>query len=151
MAMQPVVHRERQGATVTATVTLDGRGVGRTVSSMASIRFLLPAFSALLLSACGSDDAGGTAPAAPSGLAAASLAGGAHLTWTDNSDNETEFMVMRMKDGVDTAFQHITTLEFNTTQYHDAPLTSGATYRFMVTAMNDAGESESNEVTFAAP
>jgi len=43
------------------------------------------------------------------------------------------------------------TLEFDTTQYHDAPLTSGATYRYMIMAMNDAGESESNEVTFNAP
>jgi len=42
-------------------------------------------------------------------------------------------------------------LPFNTQQYHDAPLTSGMTYVYMVMAMNDAGESDSNEVTFAAP
>jgi hypothetical protein len=107
------------------------------------------------LSACGGDDdgdhGGAGGPAAPSNLAAAPLSGGAHLTWTDNSDNETGFMVMRMKDGTDTEYQHVTTLPFNATQHHDAPLTSGATYKYVVMAMNADGESESNEVTFAAP
>ena len=45
--------------------------------------------------ACGGDDddsGGADVPAAPSGLAVEALEGGAHLTWTDNSDNETQFM-----------------------------------------------------------
>jgi len=100
--------------------------------------------------ACGSDSTA-TAPAAPTGLAAAALSGGAHLTWTDNSDNETEFMIMRMQQGVDTEMQTIATVPFDTSQYHNAPLTSGQTYMFMVMAMNHAGETESNQVTFNAP
>ena len=108
----------------------------------------------VLAAACGGDDdghGGAGGPAAPSNLAVAPLSGGAHLTWKDNSDNETSFMVMRMKNGTDTDYQHVTTLPFNATQYHDAPRTSGATYMYMVVAMNADGESESNDVTFAAP
>lgn len=115
-------------------------------------RHLLAMFSTLLLAACsGGDDGAGGPPAAPSGLAAEPLTGGAHLTWTDNADNETEFMVMRMEDGVDTEYQVVATVPFDTEQYHDAPLTSGTTYVYMVMAMNDDGEAESNEVTFDAP
>lgn len=106
-----------------------------------------------IVPACGDDgDHGGDGgPAAPSGLSATPLAGGAHLTWTDNSDNETEVMVMRKQEGVDTALQLVATLPFDSEQYHDAPLTSGATYRYLVMAMNDAGASESSELTFLAP
>jgi hypothetical protein len=60
-------------------------------------------------------------------------------------------MVMRMEDGVDTDYQVLETLEFDTTLFHDAPLASGSTYMYMIMAMNDDGESESNEVTFDAP
>jgi len=120
---------------------------------MTTPRVVLATLATLGLAACGGghDGGGDGAPAAPSGLTAEPLTGGAHLTWRDNSDNETEFMVMRMEDGVDTDYEVMATLEFDTTQYHDAPLTSGATYRYMIMAMNDAGESESNEVTFNAP
>jgi hypothetical protein len=116
-------------------------------------RMLFAALASIALAACGSSDHGGGdgAPAAPSGLTAESLADGAHLTWTDNSDNETEFMVMRMEDGVDTEYEVVATVEFNTTQYHDAPLTAGSTYMYQIMAMNDDGESLSNEVTFNAP
>lgn len=119
---------------------------------MTARRFLVVTFATLALVACGGgDDASGGAPAAPSGLAASPLSGGAHLTWMDNADNETEYMVMRMEDGVDTDYEVVATLPFDTEQYHDAPLTSGSTYMYMVMAMNDDGESESNEVTLDAP
>ena len=81
------------------------------------------------------------------------LQGGAHVTWTDNSDNETQFMVMRMNvtDGGD--YEAIASPPFDTTQYHDAnELESGKVYMYMVHAMNDAGMSEgSNEVEWTAP
>ena len=115
---------------------------------MTAPRFLVTAFTTLALTACGGDDAA-SPPAAPTGLAAAPLSGGAHLTWTDNADNETEYMVMRKQGAAE--FAVVTTLPFDTEQYHDAPLTSGMTYMYMVMAMNDAGEVESNEVTFTAP
>jgi hypothetical protein len=83
-------------------------------------------------------------------LSAEPLGGGAHLTWVDASDNETEFMIMRMNaEGGE--YETLATVPFDTTQYHDAPLSAGTTYMYVVTAMNDAGMSESEEVEFAAP
>ena len=103
------------------------------------------------VAACAGDDGGGP-PAAPSNLAGSVLSGGAHLTWTDNSDNETQFMIMRKEMGAAGDFATVATPTFNTTTYHDAPLTAGKTYVYMVMAMNDAGDSEpSNEVMVAIP
>ena len=115
-------------------------------------RYLTGSLLAITLAVAGcASDTGTTAPAAPTALTAAALSGGAHLTWKDNSSNETEFMVMRMQVGTDTTYQTLASVPFNTTQYHDAPLTSGKQYMYKVMATNDAGDSESNEVTFAAP
>lgn len=118
-----------------------------------SILSVLLAFAlASMLAACSSDSsAPATAPAAPTGLAAAPLGGGAHLTWTDNSSNEEMFMIMRMQVGTDAAYQQIGMVDFNTAAYHDAPLTSGKMYMYKVMAMNAAGTSDSNEITFSAP
>jgi hypothetical protein len=92
-----------------------------------------------------------TAPAAPTALAAAPLSGGAHLTWTDNSDNEEMFMVMRKQMG-GADFAQVAMTDFDAVQYHDASgIVSGTTYVYMVTAMNAAGTADSNEVTFVAP
>ncbi len=117
---------------------------------MTAPRFLVTAIATLALAACGAGHGTG-GPAAPTGLTAEPRTGGAHLTWTDNADNETEFMVMRMKNGVDTDYAVTATVPFDTEQYHDAPLTSGGTYMYMIMAMNDDGESESDEVAFNAP
>jgi hypothetical protein len=111
--------------------------------------------TAVSIAAAGCDDGGdhggsGEGPTAPTNLVVAPLAGGAHLTWADNSDNETEFMVMRMKVGTDSEYQHITSVVFNTVQYHDGPITAGE-YKYQVWAMNSDGESESEEVSFTAP
>lgn len=116
---------------------------------MRSLQLFLATSSFLLAAACGDSDGG--APAPPSGLAAEPLTGGAHLTWTDNADNETEFMVMRMDGLVDAEYRTIATVPFDTEQYHDAPLTSGTTYMYKVMAMNDEGDSESSEIRFDAP
>lgn len=96
---------------------------------------------------CGGEDA---PPAAPTGLTAEALSGGAHLMWDDNADNETEYMVMRRLD-TETALDHVATLDADSTEYHDAPLASGATYVYVVSAMNDAGAGDSDELTFSAP
>jgi hypothetical protein len=108
---------------------------------------------ALGLLACGGDDGGsGSVPAAPTNLTGSVLSGGAHLTWTDNSDNETDFMIMRKEMGSTAGFASIAMPPFNTTTYHDAPLTAGKTYVYMVHAVNDAGDSQpSNEVMVAIP
>lgn len=100
--------------------------------------------------ACGPPSDGGddppAAPAAPTGVNVERLGEGGHVTWTDASDNEDEFMIMR-KEG-DGDYAERTRVPFNTTQFHDEPLTAGTTYGYMVMAVNDAGETASNEVTY---
>lgn len=93
----------------------------------------------------------GAGPAAPSELKATPLGGGAHLTWKDNSDNEDNFMVLRMQAGVETDYETLATLPFDSIQYHDAPLTAGASYTYKIMAMNGKGESESNEAELSVP
>jgi len=108
------------------------------------------AFSVSILVACTGDESK-SPPAAPSNLTAEPLLGGAHLTWKDNSDNETQFMILRkeMTGGAD--FTAIAVIPFNTSVYHDAPLSSGKTYLYRVMAHGDAGSSESNEATVTMP
>lgn len=115
-----------------------------------SVRAL--ALSLLFASACAGDDGGGsTGPAAPSNLAATPLGAGAHLTWKDNSIDESEFVIMRMRMGTDTALTEVGRIPFNGTAFHDEPIVAGATYMYKVVATNENGESESNQATFMAP
>ena len=94
-----------------------------------------------------------TAPVAPANLTAIPMAGGAHLTWKDASTDLQHFMVMRMMHDGPTAGQMTTlaTIAPTSAEYHDATIESGMTYMYMVSAMNDVGEGDSNEVTFIAP
>ena len=103
----------------------------------------------LLLAACASDDA--AAPAAPTNLAVSALGAGAHLTWKDNSTDETEFVIMRQRMGTDTAMTELARVPFNGTSFHDEPITAGATYIYMVVVTNENGENQSNQATFVAP
>lgn len=108
--------------------------------------------TALATSACAMDHSGGGegTPAAPTGLTASLLSGGAHLMWTDNADDEDGFMIMRKEVGG--ALTTVAMPTFNANQYHDGSTAAGKTYMFHVMAMNAAGESEpSNEVTIAIP
>ncbi len=107
---------------------------------------------ALLLAAgagCGSGSSGPAAPAAPSDLKAEELEGGAHLTWKDNSSDESGFMIERKVGSA--AYATLTTVPFNKSEYHDPNLTSGTVYSYHVMAMGkQAGKNSdvSNEVTF---
>ena|SRR5687768_10160068 len=101
----------------------------------------------IALCGCAADDA--AAPAAPTNLVVSPLGAGAHLTWTDNSSDESEFIIMR-KTGAGT-MSELSRVPFNGTSYHDEPITSGTTYVYMIVATNDGGESESNQATLIAP
>lgn len=106
-------------------------------------------FVALALVGCGSSNSGSAVPAAPSDLKAEELEGGAHLTWKDNSDNESGFMIERKVGATD--YTTLATVPFNTTQYHDPNLTAGTAYTYHVMAMGkEAGKDSgfSNEVNF---
>lgn len=91
----------------------------------------------------------------PSNLMAEALDGGAHLTWKDNSDNESQFMIERKAGNGDWTI--VGMVPFDTTQYHDPNLTPGTTYVYRVMAMpkeggHDGGSNAySAEVTFTAP
>jgi hypothetical protein len=110
---------------------------------MSRVLFAIPF---LLLSACDADDGGeaGDPPAAPAQLSVSPVDGGAHLTWQDASDDEDEFMIERK--GETGAFTAVDSVPFDTTSYHDASVTPG-TWIYRVGAMNDAGESWSDEVS----
>jgi hypothetical protein len=113
---------------------------------MRAIPFLSVAI--LFLVGCASEhgaDADGP-PTAPTGVAVSNLSGGAHLTWTDNADNEEHYMIMRKTATED--YDDVAMLAFNTVQYHDTTVTAGTTYTYMIVAMNGKGEAPSNEVTF---
>ncbi len=116
---------------------------------MASPRLLVPLL-VTLAAACADDGGADVAPAAPTNLEVTEASGGGHLTWSDNSDNEDHFMVLRKLEG-EATFGVIATATFDAEQHHDAAVTSGTSYVYKIVAMNGAGESESDEVTFTVP
>lgn len=90
-----------------------------------------------------------TPPAAPSALAAAGTSDSTiSLTWTDNSDNESVFVVER--DGQVLS----STVSANTTSFEDSGLAGATTYSYRVRARNSAGDSawsNSSEATTDTP
>jgi len=70
----------------------------------------------------------------------------AEITWEDNSDDETGFIVERK--GTNGYFIHICYVPKDSTRYIDASLASNSTYTYRIKTINDYGESEySNETT----
>ena len=122
---------------------------------MKSRHMLLPALalalSMLAIASCGMDM---SMPNPPTDLKAEALSGGAHLTWKDNSDNESSFMIERMVGSA--AYAELATVPFDTTAYHDANLAPG-TYMYRVMAMPKDGTHASgttkysNEETLTVP
>jgi FtsP/CotA-like multicopper oxidase with cupredoxin domain len=90
-------------------------------------------------------------PAAPTNLTAALQAGPqVRLTWTDNANNETGFIIERAIGAG--AFAQIGTVGANTTTYVDTTVQAGTTYRYRVAAVNVAGNSPySNTVQVFVP
>jgi titin len=73
---------------------------------------------------------------APSGLAATAVSGSqVNLAWTDNSSNETGFVVQRDTSAA-FASPTATTLAANATSYSSTGLTPGVTYYYRVKATN---------------
>ncbi len=103
-----------------------------------------------LVPACGGSDSDPATPAAPSGLSASLMTNQPHLVWTDNSSDETEFVIER-KIGAG-AFAEVATETFNIEQYHDMSAVPATDYTYRVKARNAAGDSApSNEFQISTP
>ncbi len=92
-----------------------------------------------------------TAPKAPSDLTVAYdfATDGATLTWTDNSSNETAFVLQRSYDGND--WKDLATLDADVVAYDLGTLEVGVTYFYRVAATNVYGRSDWDFVSFAIP
>ena len=90
-------------------------------------------------------------PEAPSDLEASIVAGGAHLIWQDNSDDELRFVIERKEDAED--FEIRATPMIDETVFHDAGLVEGVVYAYRVMAVgaNNNRSAYSNVVTISLP
>jgi subtilase family serine protease len=92
----------------------------------------------------------GPKPAAPSNLAATTLATPqVNLSWTDNSSNETSFLIQRYNG---TSWVTIATVAADVISYSDTTVKHNTTYKYRVCASNSFGNSAySNIVTITTP
>ena len=90
-----------------------------------------------------------TPPAAPDTLVATTINyQRIDLSWADNSNNETGFIIERSTDGVN--FSPLTTTAANETSYSDtSPMTLSTTYYYRVRATNAAGDSDNSAIASA--
>lgn len=94
------------------------------------------------------DDTNAT-PSAPSDLKATAMSTSQiDLTWSDNSDNETEFHIQR-KTSSATDWQTIDTVGSDSTTYSDTGLSAETEYTYRVRARNEGGNSEWSEEAYA--
>jgi len=89
----------------------------------------------------------GTPPATPSGLSASGSLTSVQLSWTANSDDETEFRIHR-RTGSSGSHQQIATVGAGVTSFTDSDVEPATTYGYRVRACNDHGcSSLSSEAT----
>ena len=90
-----------------------------------------------------------TLPAAPSDLTGTVISGSEiDISWTNNANNATGFLIDRSSDGV--KFSQIASVSSSVTTYHDTSLSPGNTYYYEVQATNAAGNSAFSNVFKAA-
>jgi hypothetical protein len=81
-----------------------------------------------------------TPPSAPSGLSSADDGSNIELTWTDNSDNESGFIVERSDDAGAT-FTVLATTTASATSYSDNTALVDTSYDYRIKATNTGGDS----------
>lgn len=136
----PCDNSAKSEALMRATAHPDSRGAVLNSDDRAAILSLYP----------GGSGGSGNKPAAPSDLTGEALSGTQILlSWSDNSTNETQFVV-EMKKGA--KFKVIGTLKKNATEATVVGLGSGKSYTFRVVAKKGKNRSDpSNEVTVQTP
>jgi hypothetical protein len=133
-------HSTDPNAIMYATAHGGGRGATLGSDDIAAVTFLYPG------SHGGTTPPPPTAPAAPTGLAAlATSTSTISLTWADNSNNETGFLLER-KTGASGTYALIASPGANQTGYTDSGLQASTTYTYRIRATNSVGNSAySNE------
>ncbi len=87
-----------------------------------------------------------TLPNAPSNLTAAPALGTqSDLTWTDNSSDETGFIIERSVD-IGKTFSPIATVTPNSTSYSDSGLPTNVTYQYRIKAINGVYQSNYSNI-----
>ncbi len=90
-----------------------------------------------------------TIPAAPSNLVAtAASTSQINLTWTDNSNDETGFIIERRQSGTPN-FAQIATPGAGVTTFSDTGLTAGTKYYYHIRSTNSVGDSVNTTDSFA--
>ena len=79
-------------------------------------------------------------PTGPTRLTSASAANGNKLTWQDNSNDETAFVIKR-KSSIDGTYAELATADANVVTFTDTAVTQDATYWYRVGARNASGDS----------
>lgn len=109
----------------------DGRGASLNSDDRAAVAFLYPANV--------------QPPAAPSNLSATALSESQiRLNWTDNSGNESLFVIERRTGGG--SFSQTGTTNANVRSFTDSSLVSGTSYSYRVSARNSAGDSDPTSI-----
>lgn len=84
-----------------------------------------------------------TNPRQPTNLVADVVNNRVHLTWDDNSNNESSFWVMRSKDRGEIIWTTVAKLPANTTSYTDTSAIEGQTYFYRIRANRADGSTHS--------
>ncbi|MBI4304536.1 MAG: fibronectin type III domain-containing protein [Chloroflexi bacterium] len=86
-------------------------------------------------------------PSAPTSLAAtAASAAQVNLTWTDNANNESGFLIQRATNNTFTAGLTTATVAANAVSYNDTTVAGATTYYYRVYATNSAGNSAASNM-----
>ncbi|MFM7019020.1 fibronectin type III domain-containing protein [Flavobacterium sp.] len=108
------------------------------------------------ITSCSTNSEGSTSnyggPLAPSNLIGEVISSTQiNLSWTDNSTNETGFIIER-KTSIGN-YENIISLTQNITTYHDTGLLPGTSYTYRIKSFNNVGDSQlySNEITLETP
>ncbi len=143
-----VIERSTNGSAFAALVTLPADSTAHrddTAAAGTAYAYRVRAANAAGQSAASNEASAttpgaGAAPAAPSNLTA-TVAGGTEvrLSWSDNSADETGFVIERATDGG--PFAAVATPAAGATQHTDSAVSPGDTYAYRVRATNGAGAS----------